>query len=548
MRKPTTSNWLRNIYLHGDTLSEPPQLNVVDAANGTNSGYEARTRIARSILSNWAGLGANLLVGLLLAPFIVHRLGNTAYGIWALVLQLTGYMGVVDVGLRSALVRFVARFHAEQNQSAMNRLLTVTRVLYGALAVVCLIVGALLAGFVLPHMHIPATMLRESQVVLVLAAGTMAAGFTLGRFQPVLAGLSRWDLINAVNIGTLLFRTALIVLFLMKGYGLVTVGIIHFLTSVTAYWLCAFLARRLLPWLDYSWRLSGLDDIWPILRHSLYSFLISAGNRIIHQVDTIVIAVFLPVENVAFYVIGLKLAEYLGDLVNASAQIVSPLASGLEAEGRAGELGSLLVRGTKYSLLVIYLLNVSFLLLGRDFIRLWMGQQYAEPSGGVLMILSLGLFFSATQNMGSHMLYGLSKHGVNVWCTSVEAVLNLGLSLVLVRRFGILGVAAGTAVAAAVVRGWLFPRAFLRILNVSPRTYVRLAILPVLLPTLCFTVGISTFRAFLDTGHIGALVLAGAAGLVLHVPCVWFFSLDEAERGRVRQFRPCAKWKTAVAG
>src|SRR5437868_2830541 len=122
--------------------------------------------ITRSVFSNWFGVIANLIVGFLLAPFIVHRLGDSGYGIWALVLQLTGYMGVVDVGLRSALVRFVSRHHAQKDTVALSELLSSTLWMYLAFAGICLIGGVLLAFFALPALHIPANLLPDARATL----------------------------------------------------------------------------------------------------------------------------------------------------------------------------------------------------------------------------------------------------------------------------------------------------------------------------------------------------------------------------------------------
>jgi O-antigen/teichoic acid export membrane protein len=79
-------------------------------------------------------MGANLLVAFFMSPFVVYRLGNTEYGIWTLVLQLTGYMGVVDVGLRSALIRFISRFHSQKDDDSLNALFSTTMIVYSALA------------------------------------------------------------------------------------------------------------------------------------------------------------------------------------------------------------------------------------------------------------------------------------------------------------------------------------------------------------------------------------------------------------------------------
>lgn len=492
--------------------------------------------IARSVLSNWLGLSLNILIGFLMVPFVVHRLGDISYGIWALVLQITGYMGVVDVGVRSAVVRFVSRFYAKRNQLALNHLLSTTLMLYGAFAVLCLLGGVVLAAVLLPLLQIPASLLEEARITLLLATATLAVSFPLGTFPGILAGLSRWDLRNLVDIVTLFLRTGLIVIFLLAGYGLITLAVIHLVTSAAGYGLGVILVRRLLPGLRLSWRLARQRMLRPVVGHSSYALLISLGNKISYEIDTVVIAAFLPIQHVTAYVIGFKLIQYLRLLVNASTLIVNPLASRLEAEGRTAELGELLVRGSKYCLLLAFPINVGLLLLGYDFIRLWMGESYVETSGTVLAILALGQFISLTQNMGAHLLYGLSKHRVNVWCTGAEAILNLGISLALVQRFGIYGVAVGTSVATVIVRGWFFPAAFLRILKVPWSVYLRYAIWPVFLPALFFGLGVLAFRALFATDHIGTLTIAAASGGALYLPAFWFFGLDMKERAMIRFF------------
>ena len=68
----------------------------------------SRTRIyARNIFSNYAGQVANLVVMFFLSPFVVHRLGDATYGAWSLVVSLTGYLGLAELGVRAGLGRYV---------------------------------------------------------------------------------------------------------------------------------------------------------------------------------------------------------------------------------------------------------------------------------------------------------------------------------------------------------------------------------------------------------------------------------------------------------
>jgi O-antigen/teichoic acid export membrane protein len=438
--------------------------------------------IAKGVVSNWSSLTLNVVVAFWMTPFVVHHLGDSSYGIWALVLQLTGYMGVVDVGLRSALVRFVSRFQAQGDQESLDRLLNTTFTVYAMMVPACFLFAAAVARFGLPHMHIPPETLGAARITIFIAAGCIACDFGFATAHSCLAGFSRWDLINSVWIPVLLFRTALCVVLLKLGFGLVTLALIQFSVTLAGYCSEMLILRRLIPKYRFRWQRPEMLHMRPILEHGWYSFLVSFANRINYQVDSVVIAFFLPIEQITYYIIGLRLVEYLRDLLNSTTMIFAPLVSSFEATGETHRVASTLIRGTKYSLFVAFLGAGALLGLGTDFIRLWMGQRFAGPSGTVVTIMAIGIIGSCTQFASSQVLYGLSKHRLNVNWTFIESILNIGLSVGLVRRYGILGVAAGTAIANVIVRGWLYPRAFLAALEVPWRTYVARGVMPAVAP------------------------------------------------------------------
>ena len=507
---------------HSETAGATPHIHI------------ARLHVLKSVVGNWSYLVVVSIFAFVITPFVVRHLGNTAYGIWALVLQLTGYMGVVDVGLRSALVRFVSSAHTRKDQDGLNRLLSNTIMIYGVAAPLSLVAGGLLAVFVLPHMHIGAAMLRTAQITLLIAALIMCCDFLFATFHASLAGLSRWDLINSLGISNVFLRTGLIVVFLQHGYGLITLALIQLGTNLATYLTEIVMIRRLLPAFRFIWERPDRERMRPVLQHSWYSLLLSLANRVNYQMDTIVIALFLPVGQVTFYVIGLRLIEYLRDVLNATTMITSPLVSSLEAAGESDRISALLIRGTRYSLLIAFVGVAIFLTLGTDFINLWMGPQFAAPSGDVLIILALGLLPSATQFASSHVLYGLSKHRINLNWTVIEAVLNLAFTLLLVRRFGILGVAAGTTAANIFIRGWFYPQSFLKALAIPWREYLGKGVAPTIAPALAFLSGSLVFKHFFAIRSFTALSFAVISGLVPFSICLWLFGLDQQERNLIR--------------
>ena len=64
----------------------------------------SRARIyARNLAANWIGYGANLLIVFFMSPLVVHTLGDVRYGVWSLMMTMTGYLGLVEIGTRGGL-------------------------------------------------------------------------------------------------------------------------------------------------------------------------------------------------------------------------------------------------------------------------------------------------------------------------------------------------------------------------------------------------------------------------------------------------------------
>lgn len=503
--------------------------------------HEAGTNLfLRNVLSNWGGLGANLAVAFFMAPYSVHKLGEVQYGIWALVLQLTGYMGVFDVGIRSALVRFVARALAQDERESLDRTLSTTFLLYCGLALVVLLVGAAALLLALPSLKIPAEFFPAARQTFILGTITLAVGFPLGMFQAVLSGASRFDLNNGVALVTLTLRTAIVLYLLSTGHGVVALAAAHLLTSVAG-WLLGFAVARRLLYFRLRLGDATASMLKPILEHSWNSMLISIANRINYQIDTVVISIFLPVSFVTVYVIGYELVRYFRELLNSAAQVIAPIAGGLDARNENDRLTSLVLHGGKFATLFGYFGATMLIFVGPSFIGVWMGMQYIDTSGWVLRLVAFSLYASSTAYMPSHTLFGLGKHRVNVWCTFVEGVLNLGLSLYLVRKVGIYGVAAGTLVGAVLVRGILFPIAYLRVLKIPAERFFSTTVLRCAVPTLVLAASLYGINQWVAIQSYLRLLLVSLTGTAVFLCSTWFLSLDTDERRRLQAL--AAGWR-----
>ncbi len=103
-----------------------------------------KAQILKNVGSSWFSLGINILVGIFLSPFILHRLGDAAFGIWVLIFSLTGYYGVFDFGIRSSIIRYVSKYTATHDIEEVSRLICTSMFTYtciGALSILITLVG-----------------------------------------------------------------------------------------------------------------------------------------------------------------------------------------------------------------------------------------------------------------------------------------------------------------------------------------------------------------------------------------------------------------------
>jgi len=420
--------------------------------------------MARNIFSNWAVLIINIVISFFLAPYVVNKLGNVYYGIWTVVMQFTGYLYLMDFGVRESVVRYTSKFNATGSKKLLNQILSTGLVMYSAVAIACMLI-ALLGAVLFPYVFAtPEEFSAEIRLVVLLVGATIAQTFLFNVFNGILMGVHRFDLGNIVNVLVSFVRLGLVLWVLSSGHKIVALASVQLLVGVITGICMMILAKKELDKLGLAFKfvIKGkkrfLAHARRLFNYSKYVFVINIGQKIIFTTDAILIGLFMPIASVTFYAIAGNLIEYLRNLISATASVLNPLTSHFSAKGEEHKVRELLVNGGRLSLFIGLPVAVVYMVLGQKFIELWMGGQYAETSGEVLFVLALTMALAFPHHTMCMILYGLSKHSVLAFWKVIEALFNIVLSIVLLNYYGLLGVALGTALTHVVVALLILPR------------------------------------------------------------------------------------------
>lgn len=400
----------------------------------------------RNVLANWSSYVVSAVVNFLLAPFVVHQLGDASYGIWTLLGSLVGYLGLLDLGVRGAVTRYVARFHALGDHGEASRVASTALAIFTTAGTLAIVVSLGVAVAIARIFNIPDELVAVARIVVVLGGINMAVSFVSGVYGGVVIGLQRFDYANAVEILVQFLRALAIVLALNAGFGLVALALIQLGMSAMRGLASYGLARHLYPQLRVVISEYQRHQLRMILTFSASMLLLQASGMLILFTDSVVIGSTLNAEMITLFAVGANLVEYARGPISGISHTLTPWASSLEAGEEHHELQRVLLAAARISTLVVLPIVLTFMVRGGTFIGLWMGPEYAKPSGAVLTLLSVSLAFAVGYQVVVSTMMGISRHAGIVPAFIVEALFNLGLSLFWVRSYGIIGVAWGTTI------------------------------------------------------------------------------------------------------
>jgi O-antigen/teichoic acid export membrane protein len=484
----------------------------------------SRPSLVRNIFSNWTGYVVTVVIGFVLAPFVVHTLGDTLYGVWSIVGSLTGYLGLFDFGVRVSVVKYVSEYRARDDRLAINEVVNVLLLFYTGIFFLVILSSLALAALSTHWFEVPPAIHAELRYAIVLMGLNIGLSFFTGLFGGVLAGSQRYDILAILAITLNILRALAIFVVLSHGGRLIALCAIEIGYTLAGLFLKTIWCRRENRHLALGRGFLTRATWLKVAHYSGYMFLLVLAVRIVFYTDYLVIGTFLTAAHVTYYAIGLRLIEYLRHFIQNMSNVFNPKSSELSARGEAEALRRLMIRGSKFSLYITLPLGIGFIVFGEPFIVLWMGAEY-RISADILAILMIPQFMALSQFTSGAILNGLGRHKFNALMALGEALANLVLSIAFVQVWGLHGVAWGTSIPLLLTQTFFLPAYTCRVLQLPLARYFREAFLRPLLfavPYTALLLGVKAIRFpdtwpvfFLEVTVLGAcyFALAGLFGI-----------------------------------
>ena len=416
------------------------------------------SQIKKGAILNYLTIILTNIVGLLLTPFIISKLGDSEFGLYTLIGALVGYISILDFGLSNTIIRFVAKFKAENDRKGEENFLATSMIIYIIISILVIIIGTL-CYFKIEDIFknsLTFEQIDRAKIMFIILIFNLAISLPGGTFNGICLGYEQFVFPKTVNIIRYIVRSFTIVAVLLLGGKAISMVIVDTILNIAIGTINAYYVFRKL---NVRIKLHYLDKslMKEIFHYSIWIFVWVLVGQFQWQIGQMVLGIMTNTTVVAIFSVGILLGTYYGAFSSAITGVFLPRATQMTVNNATPkELTDMMIKIGRISFILLLYILGAFILYGKQFVFLWVGEIYYD-SWRIGVIIMLGLTFPLAQYFGTSILEARGKIAFKAIIYLIFLIIGTGSGALLVKNYGAIGMISGS------VSGMILAQLFLNI-------------------------------------------------------------------------------------
>lgn len=470
------------------------------------------------------------IVGILYAPYMLRLMGPSEHGLWGVANSLISYLTLLNFGIGGAYLRFYSRCKAQNDLEGESRLNGTYFLIFAVLSVLVLVGGGILIMFTdaLVENSFTALEMQRMQIILLLGTLNMVFTFLISVINMTMQAHEQYIYIRVSSIVFSILNPIINIVVLYFGGRAVALSTVALVLSLSSYLIHIVYALKVIK---FRMTFKGIKFSYfkEIFIFSSFLFLNSITEQITSATDGVILGAMWGTAVVSVYTVGAQFNRYFTSFSVAISSVFAPRINNIVAESDSNEeLDELFIRIGRVQFYILTLMLIGYIAIGRDFIILWAGKDYAN-SYLVGLFLILGAFIPLFQNVGLEIQKAKNKHKARSIVYLLIAVCNLGLTFPFAKWWGSVGAALATMICSFVGTGLFMNYYYAKGigLNIPKFWKTILGTVPSMLPSIIM--GFIIFR-WIKLDNYWKILAAVSVLIVMYLLPVWFFSMNDYEK------------------
>lgn len=399
------------------------------------------------VLLSYTGELVKILVNLIYTPIMLRLLGQSEYGVYQLVYSVVSYLSLLSLGFGSSYLRFYSRYKAKNDEDEIAKLNGMFMIIFCSISVICILCGTVMVGNI--H-NIFGTGLTDSEyetarILMGLLIINLAMTFPNSIFNCSITAHEKFLFQKLLILLQNLFSPFLSLPLLIMGYG--SIGMVFVTTFLTFALLLSnmyYCFKKLhIRFAFRGLKITLLKEMWVF---TFFIFLNQIIDQINWSVDKFLLGRLGGTTAVAVYGVGGQINTLYLQFSSSVSSVFVPKVNRIVAVSNDNtQLTSFFTKVGRIQFIVLGLILSGFIFLGIPFIEIWAGAEY-----GSSYVVALLLIFPVTvpliQNLGVEIQRAKNMHKARAVVYLVIAIVNVFVSIPLIKFMGPAGAALGTAI------------------------------------------------------------------------------------------------------
>lgn len=488
-----------------------------------------------SVILSYIMMVFEVLSTLLLTPFILKSLGQAEYGVYKLSSSITSYLLLLDLGVGSAVVRYVSKYRINNQLEENRKFFGVSLIFYILIAVITLFVGLVLycvfpIAFSVGLTH-EETILGQKLLVFTI----LNAAVTLGTatFPNIIIAYEKFAFQKGWSIFQIILKIIFTYVALRLGMKSLSIVVIHLILTIltrSVFGIYVFLKIKLKP------KFKGLNFgfIKGIIVFSAFILLQMVATHLNTMIGPVLLGAIVPSATltIAIYGVGTQIIQYFQSISSAFNSILMPgIVKLVEHDVTSNKIQSEMIRIGRIIFSVLAIIFVCFILYGKQFISVWVGDENL-PAFYVTVILMFAYLIINVSDMGGQILWAKNQHKEQSVIKLIIVILNIFLTVILIKWNPLLGVTIGTFVSLMLGDVVLMNVLFKKKIGISLSKYYW-GLLKGILPSLIIAGGLGYLFSLLKlSGWLGFICNVAFTVMVYGI-CMLLFGFNKYEKNLV---------------
>lgn len=453
-----------------------------------------------------------LLFPLILTPYIISKIGTEEFAIYALVFGFIGGFSLFDLSISSSFVKFISEHYFRKEHEDLNKVINTGTFFYITFSLIISVIVFFFIDFIVTRLNIPPNLYNKALFALYISLAIFLITNSTSMFSAIITSLQKMYLNSITWVVINLFNTIAIIILLSAGFGL---------KAVLVSQLCAYTLNTVFTIYFAKANLREMKFSASYVRGKTFKKLFGFGIQMqisklatfaSEKYDEFLLAYFSILNSVTFFNIGSRVSRLGKFLPSQIIPQTAPVAAELKSRNENDKLIQLFKDTTKYLSILSFPVFVFIFVFADLIIYCWMGNGY-EISANILRILIGGQLINMVLSAPGNSItpnIGLPKYQMREGL--INLLVNLVLSFLLIKYYGIIGAAWGNTFAAVISSLYVF-YVSAKYFNVKHFGFIRIHLLKPIL--ISISAGLVFYLLYYSASHI--LTGTGRAAHVIYL-------------------------------